>query len=142
MTTSPNELPKNVKIILVDALVRLQGDLKEIEKELEPKGYTVLEACPLIVASPDTFYAVGLNKQGQATLHIKQSFPVRFNRKQAEGIVKNFVATNGNGRIEFKIFTRLEYYSQIAEDIRKTIAEITSAIDIRCETPTIQMSLN
>ena len=104
----------------------LQQQLDQINEELEPKGYSILETCPFIVASPDAFYSVSADDQNKVTIEFGQSHPTQFNPRAADDLVTNFKPCNGRGPIKLVKMNRSEFVLIRKESIELALANLTA----------------
>ena len=104
---------------------RLTTELEAVNQQLAPKGYTVLDAAPFIVASSDGMYTVGANSNKMAEVAIGKTFPAQFSQLAAYDLIKNFKASNGNGPIVWQAMTQHQFLTIKQADLKHTLEALT-----------------
>ena len=100
-------------------------ELEAVNQQLAPKGYTVLDAAPFIVASSDGMYTVGANSNNMSEVAIGKTFPTQFSQLAAYDLIKNFKASNGNGPIVWQAMTQHQFLTIKQADLKHTLEALT-----------------
>lgn len=80
-----------------------------------------ISSTPCIVASVNGFYTVGLKDENFCMVEMGIDHPIMFSEEVAVSIVENFTAWNFRKRIDWHIFSEVQFLSLKIHDIQETI---------------------
>jgi|GEM_PF-5247882 len=90
-------------------VTEIEQKIAQLSQKLEPREYTVLEACPFVVVSPDATFSVSTDCNRKCFIEAGRDQPTQFSDLVADDIVANFKAYNGFGQIDLVKMTPRQY---------------------------------
>ena len=107
---------------------QIQERIDLFSQKLAPKGYTMLEACPWIVASPDAGFVVSVDRKNGAVIEWGHSDPHQFSPQAAERIVQVFKPCNGHGPIILVKMSRQQYWQTKLDQANQVLATLNKTV--------------